>query len=70
MKTPKTILRKHFDPENSVDEHAIVQAMKEHQKDNKSEITRLKKLLGKYTEYHSLTMDGMSPEEADRTVKF
>ncbi|WP_411973395.1 hypothetical protein ACLCDV_08145 [Sphingobacterium sp. Lzh-3] len=70
MKTAKTILRQYFDTDNSVDENAIIQAMKQHQKENEQYIKDLKKLLGKYSEYHALTMDGVSPEEADRTVKF
>lgn len=31
-----------------------------------NEIKRLKILMGKYSDYHSLTMDGMQPEEASR----
>lgn len=32
----------------------------------KKEIRRLNIMLGKYSYYHSLTMDGMQPEEASR----
>jgi len=43
--------------------------MTEKEKQLRKEIRRLKKLLDKYSEYYSLTLDGVTPEEASRIVK-